>query len=88
MKFLPLSERSDEDIQQIVELARETSIGSALYTWGFSLKDLQRDPLGHLRLSIMLDPEDLKELTTTWQRYLETGTPVMSVSVHKGGLID
>lgn len=83
MKFLVLSERSDTELKEIVELARETSIGSALFEFGFHLEDLKADPVGHLVLSIMLDEVDREELSYWWQKFLVTGVSEMSVSAAK-----
>lgn len=83
MKFLILSERSDQELCDIADLARETSIGNALYTYGFTLVDLEADHVGFLLLSIQLDDIDRNELHAWWQRHLEEGLAVMSVSKSK-----
>jgi len=83
MNVRPLSERSDQELKYIAELARETSVGSALHDHGINFIDLGADPVGHLLLSVMLDAEDRRELQAWWQLYLETGVSVMNASHFK-----
>jgi len=83
MNSYPLSERSDSELKDIVDLARETSVGSALFDHGLNFVDLGADPVGHLLLSVMLDREDRAELQAWWQLFLETGVSVMNVSNQK-----
>jgi hypothetical protein len=84
MKFLPLSERSDSELKEIVALARKTSVGAALFHYGFNLVDVMSDPVGHLMFSIMLDEVDREELSYWVNRSRTAGRSEMSVSDFKG----
>jgi hypothetical protein len=68
------------ELSHIASLARETSIGNALWDFGFNLFDLKADPVGHIRLSLMLDEVDLQDLVDQWSEFLVTGVSAMRLS--------